>query len=100
MHHSNEQAFTDILMLVFSRCTVAFNNYSTFFYGPLHTTGLFSCYRIIIEFEYESLKPRIFKTTKLNCQVFLLFVTYNIISNVRMATGRADSILKRNEHFL
>ena len=33
-------------------------------YGPLHTTGLFSGYRIIIEFESESFKPRIFKTTK------------------------------------
>ena len=31
MHHSNEQALTVIMMLVFSRCTVAFNNYSTLY---------------------------------------------------------------------
>ena len=60
----------------------------------------FSCYRIIIEFESESFKPRIFKTTKLNCQEFLLFVTYNVKLNVRMATGRTDSIFKAQCAFL
>ena len=64
MHHSNERALTFIMMLVFSHCTVSFNNLQHIIYGPLHTTDLFSCYRIIIEFESESLKPRIFKTTK------------------------------------
>ena len=31
MHRSNEQALTVIMMLVFSRCSVAFNNYSTLY---------------------------------------------------------------------
>ena len=56
MHHANETELTFIMMLVFNRCTILFN--------PVHTTGLFSCNRIIIEFESESFKPRIFKTTK------------------------------------
>ena len=59
MHHSKDQAFTLKMILIFSRCTVSFNNYNT-----LHTSGLFSCYRIIIIFESESFKPGIFKTTK------------------------------------
>ena len=29
MHHSKELAFTFIMMLVFSLCTVSFNNHST-----------------------------------------------------------------------
>ena len=31
MHHSNEHALTFIMMLVLSRCTVSFNNYSTLY---------------------------------------------------------------------
>ena len=31
MHHSKEQVFTFIMMLIFSRCTVSFNNYSTLY---------------------------------------------------------------------
>ena len=31
MHHSNEQVLTFIIMLVFSRFTVSFDNYSTIF---------------------------------------------------------------------
>ena len=29
MHHSQERDFTFIMMLIFSHCTVSFNNYST-----------------------------------------------------------------------
>ena len=31
MQHLNEQALTFIMMLVFSRCTVSLNNYSTIY---------------------------------------------------------------------
>ena len=31
MHHLKELAFTFIMKLVFSRCTVSFNNYSTLY---------------------------------------------------------------------
>ena len=31
MHHSKEQVFTFIMMLIFSRCTVSFNNYDTLY---------------------------------------------------------------------
>ena len=31
MHHLNEQVLTFIMMLVFSRCTVSVNNYSTIY---------------------------------------------------------------------
>ena len=47
---SKDLDFTFIMMLKFSRCTVSNDNYSTL-YGPLHTTGLFSYYRIMIVFE-------------------------------------------------
>ena len=33
MYHSKEIAFTFIMMLVLSRCTVSFNNYSTLYTG-------------------------------------------------------------------
>ena len=95
MHHSKELAFTFIMMLVFSRCTVSFNNYSS-----LHTTGWFSCNRIIIIFKSESFKPRIFITTTYNCIEFLLFVTYNVHLNVIMATCCVDSIFKAQCAFL
>ena len=29
MHHSNDQVFTFIMMLIFYRCTVSIDNYST-----------------------------------------------------------------------
>ena len=48
----------------------------------------------MIIFESESFKPSIFKTTKENCIVFLLFVTCNVHSNIRMATDYVDSIFK------
>ena len=31
MHHSKELDFTFIIMLIFSRCTVSINNYSTLY---------------------------------------------------------------------
>ena len=31
VHHTKELVFTFIMMLIFSRCIVSFNNYSTFF---------------------------------------------------------------------
>ena len=31
MHHSKEDVYTFIMMLIFSRCTVSFNNYSTLY---------------------------------------------------------------------
>ena len=90
MLHSKEQAYNFIMMLIFSRCTASLNNYSTLYIAHSIPSGLFSCYRIVIIFEYESLKPSILKTTKQKCIVFLLFVTYNVHSNVRMATGCVD----------
>ena len=44
MHHSNEQALTFIMMLVFSRCTVSFNNYSTIY--MVHSIPLV-CFHVI-----------------------------------------------------
>ena len=66
MHHLKELAFTFIMMLIFSGCTVSFNN--PIIYGTLHTTGLFSCYRSIILFESEYFKTGIFKTKKNKCK--------------------------------
>ena len=45
--------FTFIMMLIFSRCTVSSYNYSI-----LYIVHSFSCYRIIIIFESEYLKPQ------------------------------------------
>ena len=58
MQHSKELAFIFIMMLVFSRCTVSFNTVITAhsIWPTPYTTGLFSCYRIIIIFESESFK--------------------------------------------
>ena len=44
MYHLNEQALTFILMLVFSRCTVSFNNYSTLY--MVHSIPL-ACFHVI-----------------------------------------------------
>ena len=44
MHHSNEQALTAKMMLVFSRCTVAFHNYSILF--MVHSIPL-ACFHVI-----------------------------------------------------
>ena len=98
MHHSKDLAFTFMLMLKLSRCTILINNYSTLYMVhsiPLVWSGpFFSFCRIMIIFESESFKPSIFKTTKLNCIFFLLFITCNVHSNVRMVTGYVDSIFK------
>ena len=44
MHHSNKQALTFIMMLVFSRCTVSFNNYSAL--NMVHSIPL-ACFNVI-----------------------------------------------------
>ena len=44
MHHSNEHDLTFIMMLVLSRCTVSFNNYSTLY--MVHSTPL-ACSHVI-----------------------------------------------------
>ena len=44
MHHSNELAFTFIMMLEFSRCTVSFNNYRTLY--MTHSIPL-ACFPVI-----------------------------------------------------
>ena len=44
MHHSNEHALTVIMILVLSRCTVAFNNYSTLY--MVHSIPL-ACFHVI-----------------------------------------------------
>ena len=49
---------------------------------------------MIFFFESRSFKHGIFEPTKSNCIVFLLFVTYNVHSNVRMATDCVDSLFK------
>ena len=100
MHHSKELAFTFIMMLVFSRCTVSFNNYSTLYMAHSIPLACFSCNRIIIIFESVSFKPHIFITTTYNCIEFLLFVTYNVHFNVRMATCCVDSIFIAHCAFL
>ena len=48
----------------------------------------------MIIFESDAFKPSIFKTAKKNFIVFLLFVTCNVHSNDRMATGYVDFIFK------
>ena len=52
MHHSRELpvALKFIMMLVFSRCTVMFNNYSTLYMAhskPLACTVMFNNYRTL-----------------------------------------------------
>ena len=64
MHHSNDQVFTFIMMLIFSRCTVSINNYSTLYMVHSIPLAFFSYSRIMIIFESDSFKPSIFKTTK------------------------------------
>ena len=44
MHHSNVQALAFIMMLVFSRCTVSLNNYSTIY--MVHSIPL-ACFHVI-----------------------------------------------------
>ena len=44
MHHLNEQALTFIMMLIFFRCTVSLNNYSTIY--KVHSIPL-ACFRVI-----------------------------------------------------
>ena len=39
MHHSKISVFTFIMMLIFSRCTVSCNNYSTLYMAHSITTG-------------------------------------------------------------
>ena len=48
----------------------------------------------MIIFESDTFKPSIFKTAKENFIVFLLFVTCNVHSNVKMTTNYVDSIFK------
>ena len=48
----------------------------------------------MIIFESDTFKPSIFKTTKENFIVFLLFITCTVHSNVKMATDYIDSIFK------
>ena len=54
----------------------------------------------MIIFESESFKPGIFKTTKLNCIVFLLFISYNVHSNVKQGQVVSIDNLKHNAQFL
>ena len=79
MHHSKELALTFIMMLVFSCCTVTFNNYST----------LYIIYLNLNLSSQASLKPH--NKTAL---YFNFLFNYNVHSNVRMATGCVDSIFK------
>ena len=44
MHHLNEQAFTFIMMLVFSRCSGSLDNYSTIY--MVHSIPL-ACFHVI-----------------------------------------------------
>ena len=93
MHHSKALTLTFIMMLIFSCCTVSFNNYSTLYMAYLIPLACFHVIELcIIIFESESFKPGIIQTTKENCIVFLLFVTYNVHPNVRKATKCVDLI--------
>ena len=64
MHHSKDQVFSFIMMLIFSRCTFSFNDYSTLYMAHSIPLAFFSYYRIVIIFESDSFKPSIFKTAK------------------------------------
>ena len=64
MHHSKDLVFTFIMMLIFSRCIVSINNYSTLYMVHSIPLAFFLYYRIMIVFESESFKPFIFKATK------------------------------------
>ena len=44
MHYLKELAFTFIIKLVFSRCTVSFNNYSTLY---MAYSILLACFHVI-----------------------------------------------------
>ena len=44
MHNSKERPFTFIMMLIFSRCTVSFDNYSTLYMA--HSIPL-ACFQVI-----------------------------------------------------
>ena len=93
MHHSKALVFTFLMMLIF--LAVLFRSIITAHYiwsTPYHWP--FSYYRIMIIFESESFKPSILKLQSKIALSFLLFVTYNVHSNDRMATGYVDSIFK------
>ena len=64
MHYSKDQVLTFIMVLIFFRCTVLINNYSTLYMVHSIPLAFFSYCRITIIFESESFKPSIFKTTK------------------------------------
>ena len=66
-------------------------------YSILHTVysiPLFSCYKITIIFDVESLKPCIFIITifKLHCD--FIFVNSNVYSKVRIQKSCVDSIFR------
>ena len=90
MHHAYDLVFRFLMSLIFSSFTVSINNYSAFI-----TTGLFSYYRIMIMFLNLNLSsPAFLKLQNKTPFSFLFFVTCNVHSNVRIATGYVDSIFK------
>ena len=64
MHHSKDLVFTSIMVLIFSRCTVLINNYSTLYIVHSILLAFLHIYRIMIIFESESFKLSFFITTK------------------------------------
>ena len=53
MHHSKDQVFTFIMMLIVSRCALSINNYSTLYMVHSIPLAFFSFYRIMIIFESD-----------------------------------------------
>ena len=74
MRHSNELAFTFIMMLVFSRCTVLFNNYSTLYMA--HSMPL-ACFLVIELYNYLNLNlssQASFKQIKMHCNFIFCYL--------------------------
>ena len=64
MHHSKKLAFTFIMILIISRFTVSFNNYSKLYMTHFIPLACFYVIDYILILESESLKPGIFLKIK------------------------------------
>ena len=79
MHHSKELAFTFIMMLIFSRCTVSLHTYSTLYMAHSIPLACFYVIELYLILESESFKPGIFKTQNTTALYFyfLLHTMWN-----------------------
>ena len=96
MHHSKGLAFTFIMILIVSRCTVWVKYYST-----LHTTGLFLCYRIIIYLNLNLSSPASLKPQN-KTALYFYFLLLIMSSQMKKKRLHVVSIqyLKHNAQFI